>query len=343
MSFFLAFVFLFPLSLFIFKKLSPSNRTLPPGPTDLPIIGNFHQLENFLHKSLHNLSLEHGPMMLLHFGVVPVVVFSSREAARTHDLETCGRPKLVTTKLFSYNFKDIGFAQHGEDWREMKKLVGLELFSPKKQKVFKYIREEESDFLVKKLTNSSQTETLVDLGKVLFSFTAGIIFRLAFGHNFRECSFIDMERVEEMVIESETNVGTLAITDFFPTALGWLIDRISGKHSRLNKGFEKLNNLFQHVIDDHLKNAKPEDQSDLVSAMLDIINKPTKSGSFNITHDHLKGVMSFIAFFVLDSPHYFNWSLPDGMTIADIDMDEIGALNIAKKVPLELVPTRHHL
>ncbi|VYS60265.1 unnamed protein product [Arabidopsis thaliana] len=170
--------------------------------------------------------------MLLRFGVVPVVVFSSKEAAKevlkTHDLDTCTRPKLVANGLFSRNFKDIGFTQYGEDWREMKKLVGLELFSPKKHKSFRYIREEEGDLLVKKISNSAQTQTLIDLRKASFSFTAGTIFRLAFGQNFHQCDFMDMDRLEELVLEAETNVCILALTDFLPTGLGWLVDRISG-------------------------------------------------------------------------------------------------------------------
>ncbi|KFK34578.1 hypothetical protein AALP_AA5G164100 [Arabis alpina] len=111
----------------------------------------------------------------------------------------------------------------------MKKLVGLELFSPKKHKSFKYIREEEVDLLVKKISESAQTQTLVDLKKGLFSFTAGIIFRYAFGQNFRECDFMNMEKLEELMQELETNVfSDLAFTDFLPTGLGWLVDRISG-------------------------------------------------------------------------------------------------------------------
>ncbi|KAL0714303.1 hypothetical protein Bca4012_021282 [Brassica carinata] len=39
--------------------------------------------------------------------------------------------------------------------------------------------------------------------------------------------------------------------------------------------------------------------------------------------------------------YFFDWSLREGMTIKDIDMKEDGAFVIAKKVPLELVPTRH--
>ncbi|KAG7565516.1 Cytochrome P450 superfamily [Arabidopsis suecica] len=91
MSIFLGFLFLFPLFLILFKKLLPSKRKLPPGPRGLPIIGNLHHLGRSLHSVFHKLSLEHGPVMLLHFGVVPVVVFSSKETAKevlkTHDLD----------------------------------------------------------------------------------------------------------------------------------------------------------------------------------------------------------------------------------------------------------------
>ncbi|KAG7628339.1 Cytochrome P450 [Arabidopsis thaliana x Arabidopsis arenosa] len=229
--------------------------------------------------------------MLLRFGVVPVVVFSSKEAAKevlkTHDLDTCTRPKLVANGLFSRNFKDIGFTQYGEDWREMKKLVGLELFSPKKHKSFRYIREEEGDLLVKKISNSAQTQTLIDLRKASFSFTAGTIFRLAFGQNFHQCDFMDMDRLEELVLEAETNGCILALTDFLPTGLGWLVDRISGRHSRMNKAFSKLTNLFQHVIHEQLKIGQLQDHSNLVSAMLDMIIRPSKFSSFNITSNHL--------------------------------------------------------
>ncbi|EOA25121.1 hypothetical protein CARUB_v10018429mg [Capsella rubella] len=294
MSIFLGFLFLFPLFWILFKKLLPSERTLPPGPKGLPIIGNLHQIGRLLHSSLYKLSLEHGPVMLLRFGVVPMAVFSSKEAAKevlkTHDLATCDRPKLVANGLFTHNFKDIGFTQYGEEWREMKKLVGVELFSPKKHKSFRYIREEEGNFLVKKL--SAQTQTLVNLRKPLFSYTAGIIFRVAFGQNFHEYDFIDMDKLEELVLEAETNVCSLAFTDFFPIGLGWLVDRISGQHSRMNQAFMNLTNFFQHVIDELLKTKQLQDHSDLVTAMLDMIDRPTKSGSLQITSDHLIAMMS---------------------------------------------------
>ncbi|VVB05995.1 unnamed protein product [Arabis nemorensis] len=238
-------------------NLLRSKGKLPPGPKGLPIIGNLHQLGRFLHKSLHKFSHEYGPVMLLHFGFVPVIIVSSKEGAeevlKTHDLETCSRPKTVGTGL--------------------------------------YIREDESQVLVNKVSkcaNETQASS-VDVRKVIFSFTASIICRLAFGQNFHECDFVDMEKVEELVLESETNLGSVAFADFFPA--GWIIDRISGQHARLNKAFAKLTNFFEHVIDDHLK-PQPEDHSDIISVMLDMINKPTKPGSFIVTDDHLKGIMS---------------------------------------------------
>ncbi|CAA7061634.1 unnamed protein product [Microthlaspi erraticum] len=296
MSIFLCFILLFPLLLIFLKRFSPSKGNLPPGPKGLPIIGNLHQLGKSQHRSFHKLSQDYGPVMFLRFGVVPVVVFSTREGAeevlKTHDLETCSRAKLTATRLFSYNYKSIGFTQYNDDWKEMRKLAMTELFSAKKLKAFRYIREEECELLVKKISKSAQTQTPVDLRKALFSLTASIVCRLGFGQKFNECDFVDMDRVEELVLESETNIGSFAFTDFFPPGIGWVIDRISGRHSDLHKAFSKLSNFIQYVIDDHLKKGPSQEHSDIVHVMLDMINKPSKAGSFKVTYDHLKGVMS---------------------------------------------------
>ncbi|VVA89956.1 unnamed protein product [Arabis nemorensis] len=45
---------------------------------------------------------------------------------------------------------------------------------------------------------------------------------------------------------------------------------------------------------------------------------------------------------LLNVLYFFDWSLPDGMTIEDINMEEAGAFVIAKKVPLVLVPDLHY-
>ncbi|EOA25069.1 hypothetical protein CARUB_v10018377mg [Capsella rubella] len=294
MSIFLCFIFFLPLFFIFFKRLLSSTEKLPPGPKGFPIIGNLHQLGRFLHKSLHEISQKYGPVMYLRFGVVPVIIVSSKEGAeevlKTHDLQTCSRPKTVGTGLFTYDFKEIGFAPFGESWREMKKIAVLELFSQKKLKSFRSIREDESALLVKKVTNyvNEKPNSPVNLRKLIFTFSASIICRLSFGHNF--CDFVDMDTVEELVLESEKNLGSLAFADFLPA--GGIIDWISGQQATVKKAFAKLTNFFELVIEDHLKSGKIQDHSDIINVMLDMINNPTKFGPFKVTDDHLKGIMS---------------------------------------------------
>uniref|UniRef100_M4E8T4 Cytochrome P450 n=1 Tax=Brassica campestris TaxID=3711 RepID=M4E8T4_BRACM len=412
----------------IVKKIKHSKWNLPPSPPKFPVIGNLHQIGGLPHRSLERLARKYGPVMLLHFGFVPVVVVSSREAAeevlRTHDLDCCSRPKLVGTRLLSRDFKDIAFTPYGEEWKERRKLAVRELFCLKKVQSFRYIREEECNFMVKKLSESAVNRTPVDLSKALFWLTASILFRVALGQNFYESKFIDKEKIEELV-------------------------------TRLNDVFLKLDDLFQRVIDDHKSPGRSKEHEDIIDAMLDVLHKQGENDSLKLTVDHIRGVVSniflagidtgainmiwamtelarnpklmkkvqseirdnlgnnketiteedidkvpYLKMFkasaigrdpklwtnpeefnperFIDKPvdyrgqhfeflpfgsgrrmcpgmpmgmaivelgllnllYFFDWSLPDGMTIDDIDMEEAGTLTIVKKVPLKLVPVR---
>ncbi|XP_024006700.1 cytochrome P450 71B23 [Eutrema salsugineum] len=300
MSIFLCFLWLLLLllvTLVFTQKFQSSKLKLLPGPQKLPIIGNLHNLEGLLHKCLQKLSEIHGPVMKLHFGFVPMVIVSSNQAAeevlKTHDLDCCSRPETIATKKLSYNFKDIGFAPYGEEWRALRKLAVIELFSLKKLNAFRYVREEENDLLVKKLSEASQKQSPVNLKKTLFTLTASIVCRLAFGQNLHESEFIDEDGMEELASRSEKLQGKFAFSNFFPG--GWIFDRITGQSKSLEGLFSELDGFFNLVLDDHLKpGRKVLESPDVVDVMIDMMNKLGQDGSFKLTTDHIKGVISDI-------------------------------------------------
>ncbi|KAG2302578.1 hypothetical protein Bca52824_031229 [Brassica carinata] len=321
------FLITFASLIFVGKKIKRSKWNLPPSPPQFPIIGNLHQVGELPHRSLGRLAERTGHVMLVHLGLAPVTVVSSKEAAeevlRTHDLDCCTRPNLVGPKLISRGFKDIGFSQYSEEWKERRKFLVRELFSLKKVQSSRYIREEECNFMAKKLSESVVDRSTVDLSKTLYWLTASIFFRLAFGESFHESKFVDQENIDELVFEAETALASFTFSDFFPIAgVGWLVDLLSGQHKRLKNVFHKLDAMFQHMIDDHLSPERSKYQDDIIVSMLDVIHKQEKDDSLKLTIDHIKGVLT----------------LPDGMTERDIDIEEAGTLTVVKKVPLKLVP-----
>ncbi|KAJ0231172.1 hypothetical protein HA466_0301060 [Hirschfeldia incana] len=292
--FFLVLLLTLVSSIFL-KKITNSKFNLPPSPSSLPIIGNLHHLAGLPHRCFHNLSMKHGPVMLLHLASVPVVVISSSEAAelvlKTHDLECCSRPKTLATGKISYGFKDIALSQYGAYWRDMRKLAVIELFSLRRVQSFRYIREEEVGLVVKRVSESALRKSPVDLSKTFFSLTASIICRVGLGQNFNEyASVIDQERIEELVTEAGEAVGTFTFSDFFPGALGRFLDWLFQRHKKINKVFEEFDAFYQYVIDDHLKPEGRKDP-DIVSLMLDMMDKQGNEDSFKLSIDNVKAIL----------------------------------------------------
>ncbi|KAJ4710981.1 Cytochrome P450 [Melia azedarach] len=286
---------LFP-SLLILKKLKKQNKQLlPPGPPKLPVLGNVHQIGELPHQTLWKLSKKYGPVILLKFGRIPVVIISSAETARevlkVHDLDCCSRPPLAGTRKLTYNYSDVAFSPYGEQWRQLRKLCVLELFSLKRVHLFRFIREEEVKMLMNSISQSSSSAAPVDLSEKLFALTGSIVFRMAYGKIFRG-SNLDSTKFQELVHATESVAGGFTAGDCLPY-VGWIIDRLTGYHAKLERVSHALDTFFEEVINEHLKPGRTkQDQEDIIDVMLKIERNQTeyKSEAW-VTKENIKAIL----------------------------------------------------
>ncbi|CAN6227384.1 unnamed protein product [Urochloa humidicola] len=142
-------------------KSKTKKKPLPPGPWTLPIVGSVHHVMRGLgHRTMAALSRRHGDLMFLRLGEVPTLVVSGAEAAelvmKTHDLAFCSRPTTsVTIDIVDCKGKGIGFAPYGGRWRQMKKIVVMELLSAAQVKRIESIRADEVGRILRSITDAA--------------------------------------------------------------------------------------------------------------------------------------------------------------------------------------------
>ncbi|XP_065854301.1 cytochrome P450 71B20-like [Euphorbia lathyris] len=230
--------------------------------------------------------------MLLRLGQIPVLVVSSAEAARdvlkVHDLACCSRPSLSGAARLSYNFLDVTLAPYGAQWRYMKKLIVLELFSLKRVQSFRFVREAEVEFLMNSISHSA--ETPIDLTDKLFALTAKITYRMSFGMDFRGINSLDRARFYQVVHEAEAVAGSFSNAELFPFA-GWILDWITGHHARTERVFHELDSFFECVIDDHLKPGREKDHDDIIDVLLRVKEEQDQLGTADFAMNNIKGVL----------------------------------------------------
>ncbi|KAM7269086.1 hypothetical protein ACFE04_024583 [Oxalis oulophora] len=286
----------FPALLFlvIILKVTDSKQC-PPGPPRLPIIGNLLQLGKLPHQSLWSFSKKYGPVMFLKLGRIPLVVVSSPESAKqvlkTHDLHSCSRPSLSGARKLSYNCSDIAFSPYGNLWREMRKICVLELLSTKMVQSYRFMREEEVFSLVDSISKSSQTQTPVDLSEKIYNFFASVIFRMSVGMTFQG-SALDNERLSEVVQEVESVLGSFSGEECIPY-VGWVMDKVTGHHKKIEKVFRKLDTLFEGIIDGHInfQGCKDEKEKDIVDVLLRLQKEQIKLENPWLTKNHIKAIL----------------------------------------------------
>ena len=134
------------------------NQSFPPEPSGaLPLIGHLHLLkpEAPLSHTLASFTTKYGPIFTIRLGAYPALIVSSQEAVKdcftTNDKILASRPKSSHGVHLGYNFAGFGFAPDGPYWRKLRKIVMLELLSPRRVESLKFVYETEIDVFIRDL------------------------------------------------------------------------------------------------------------------------------------------------------------------------------------------------
>ncbi|KAI8032580.1 Cytochrome P450 81Q32 [Camellia lanceoleosa] len=168
---------------FKFLSKARTQKNLPPSPPALPVIGHLHLLKPRLHRTLHGLSQNLGPIITLQFGSRLVVVVSSPSAVvecfTKNDVVLANRPRFTMGKYFGYNYTNIGASNYGDHWHNLRRLMALEIFSTSRLNSFLSIRRDEIKHLLHRLyRNSSRDFARVELKSKFSELTFNIIMRM---------------------------------------------------------------------------------------------------------------------------------------------------------------------
>ncbi|KAL0333945.1 UNVERIFIED_CONTAM: cytochrome [Sesamum angustifolium] len=246
---------LFLLSL-VFKFSSKAKRKLPPSPAPaLPVLGHLHFLKFPLHRTLHKLSQQLGPILSLRFGNRLMVVVSSpavvEECFTKNDIVLANRPRFIIGKYIGYNYTTLVGSPYGEHWRNLRRLTAVEIFSTARLNVFQSIRHDESKLLLKQLYGKScQDFARVELRSMLSELTFNVIMRMVAGKRyFGEDEENDEAKQFREIIDQVFTLGGVSNPGDFIPVFRWI--DYKGYEKTLMRVTEKMDAFLQGLIDEH--------------------------------------------------------------------------------------------
>lgn len=273
------------------------NPKLPPGPWQLPILGSIHHLlvgSQLPHRRFQELAKSHGPQLMhLKLGEVSLVVASSAAAAevilKTHDAIFASRPSIPLVNILTYGGKGMGVSPYGEYYRQLRKIVTLELLSPKRVSSFRRIREEEAQTIIRSI---SQGGSLVNVSDLVARMANNVTVRASVGSKVK-----DQDGFIEAMLEGLRLAAGLDMGDLFPS-MSWLVNLISRSRIKTEKIHEKLDQMLESIVQERKERKMKTDmmmgeESERAEGLVDVLLRLQKEGGlpFELTDVIIKALI----------------------------------------------------
>ncbi|XP_056685002.1 cytochrome P450 CYP82D47-like [Spinacia oleracea] len=287
-------------------KMNTDNaKQKPPQPSgSWPIIGHLPLLRRGLpHITLGNLADKYGPIFMVKLGVHRVLVVSTSETAKeclgTNDKAFANRSHTIFMEHLGYNSLMLGFSPYGKYWREMRKMVVIELLSNHRLEMLKCVSISEvrsamkvihDGFLSKKKSSPGfNNNVIVDMKQWFNDINLNITMRLVAGKSLKE--FYHSKEAYNKCVKALRDFfdlgGAFVPADAHPF-LRWM--DIGGYEMAMKKVAKEIDHVAQDWLDEHRArrlSGKGKEMQDFMDIMLEyfetIQNKPTQSDADTIT------------------------------------------------------------
>ncbi|KAI7756653.1 hypothetical protein M8C21_015631 [Ambrosia artemisiifolia] len=248
---FAVFAFLFAPGGLAWALSKPRSKTAIPGPSGLPILGLvFTFTSSLTHRTLAKLSSSFNakPLMAFSVGVTRFIISSHPDTAKEILNSSAFADRPVKESAYELLFhRAMGFAPHGEYWRNLRRISSTHLFCPKRISTFGEFRTKLGLKMVNQVSSSMNHNGYVEVKKLLHFASLNNVMMSVFGKSYNDFDNDGFE-LDELVREGYELLGIFNWSDHFPI-ISWL--DIQGVRKRCRCLVSRVNVFVGGIIKEH--------------------------------------------------------------------------------------------
>ncbi|KAG8632548.1 cytochrome P450 CYP82D47 [Manihot esculenta] len=284
----LSFITWFIYSSFRTSRKACKKRALPEPAGAWPVIGHLRLLAGSQppHVILGKLADKYGPIFTIKLGVHRAVIVSdwkiAKECFTSNDKAFANRPKGLAMEILGYDYSMIAFSPYGEYWRQIRKIVTLELLSNHRLEMLKHLRDAEVKAAIKGLyqewiKNKSNNDKLkIEMKRWLWDITLNVILKIIVGKRYVEYANVgegqESDAWREAMREFMELSGVFAVSDALPY-LRWL--DLGGVERKMKKVLKQLDPVIEEWLEERKQKkgaSVTKGEEDFMEALLSILN-----------------------------------------------------------------------
>ncbi|PHU20837.1 Cytochrome 82A3 [Capsicum chinense] len=274
------------------------TRNVPEADGAWPIIGHLHLLNGpqMPHKIFGHMADKYGPIFRLKLGVNQVVIVSDPEIAKEcftkNDKAFANRPKSIASEIFGYNYASFGLGPYGPYWREIRKIVTIEIFSARRIEMLSHVRKFEVNSAVKEtyeywLKNNKSSNlngaVKLDMKEWFGNLIMNTMVKILFGVQYTDNEDEERRKVHKVIRRLFELLGVSIVADFLPY-LRWL--DIGGHEKAIKENAKEIDIILEDWLADHkrkrkLRGNKTGDEEDFMDVMLSVCEDKDIPGGFD--------------------------------------------------------------